>query len=170
MSLLNIVTQKAAEPAYDHSLAFDLFGSDGEVTIGKLGDGENCIGIFADGSWEKVTNLIGTFVVKKDNFKIPYLSEVGTPSFTMKLPKLPYGMLLGISKFFQEVMKRIHDSESMVQIFWDTVTSKYILYVPEQTVSKARIDFVHSLELQADPTKLWVMDCHSHNSMGEYNS
>jgi PRTRC genetic system protein A len=165
------VINPAPQAKYNPELAALLFGSKGEVKIESTdSEKQYCVGIFSDGSWEKRITDVGIFVTKRDDFKIPYLSKAGSPSFEFTLPKPPIGMLEGIANFFKLVMAKMKNSEVMVQIFWNKEKEKYFIYVPVQSVTGASISFTHSEELQNDPNSVWVIDIHSHNTMGAFFS
>lgn len=152
-------------------LAAALFGGEGEAKIESTdSDRKFCLGVFADAIYERRNTPIGAFVQVKHNIKTPYLSKAGTPSFELKLPKPPVGLLNGVADFFRKIMKTMNNCEVMVQIYWSFSEQKYQIYVPEQEVAGASIRFKHSLELQSDPDKYWVLDIHSHNTMGAFFS
>ncbi len=160
-----------AQPKPDPALNFMLFGNKGEVKIESLdGEKEFTCGVFQDGIYEKRNTPVGEFVYKKVDCNIPYIESVGEASFNYKLPKLPKSMLLAIVEFFRDIMRKMRGSEVMVQIWWDKEKEEYSLYVPEQKVSGATIDFQHSKDLQEDENKVWVLDIHSHNTMGAFFS
>lgn len=165
---MNTVVSKGK---YDSGLADLLFGSRGECKIEDLeSDKDFCIGIFSDGAWEARKNDIGTFSYQKHEFEVPYLKEPGYLLFEMALPKIPYGMLLGIVEFYKKIMVKLSNAEAMVQVWWNKEEQKYQLYVPKQKVSGASVKFDHSEELQNDDNMVWVLDTHSHNTMGAFFS
>lgn len=156
---------------YDQGLADLFFGSRGEVKIEELeSDKDFCLGMFNDGVWESRRNDIGLFSYLKHPFPVPYLSKPGYRMFEFSLPKIPYGIILGIAEFYKKIMQTHAGAEAMVQVWWDKDKEEYFTYVPVQKVGPASVKFDHSEELQSDPSKLWVMDSHSHNTMSAFFS
>ena len=156
---------------FNTGLAAQLFGGTGEALVSSTeSEKKYCAGLYADGIWERRNTDVGSFVYHREKFNIPYLSDKGETSFEYKLPKLPYGMLQAIAIFFRKIMEDMNNSEVMVQIFWSKSEEKYLIYVPVQRVSGASIKFDHSQELQNDSNSIWVLDIHSHNTMGAFFS
>lgn len=169
----NIYTPGYALPKgeYDADLADLFFGSRGEVKIEELeSDKDFCLGMFSDGVWESRRNDIGLFSYLKHPFQVPYLTKPGYKVFELALPKIPYGIVLGISEFYKKIMVSHAGAEAMVQIWWNREKEEYFTYVPIQKVGAASVQFDHSEELQDDPNVMWVMDTHSHNTMGAFFS
>lgn len=160
----------AAGPKLD--LMAQLFGSNSETVL-DLKDATKpfAVALYKDGIWERRDNTIGTFVFRRKTLTdVPYGYKECKPSFVLKLPKLPQGILDETARLFREIMKKMSDSECMVQIFWDTSTKEYFMHVPEQYVAKASINFIHDKDLQNNEKYIWVLDIHSHNSMGAFFS
>jgi PRTRC genetic system protein A len=171
MSLLPVVTEAKKEGASGLALAAALFGGEGEVKVESTeSDRKFCLGVFADAIYERRNTPIGSFVHVKHAIKTPYLTTVGTPSFTLELPKPPVGLLSGVATFFRKIMRTMSNCEVMVQIYWCISEEKYKIYVPVQRVSGAAISFDHSTDLQNNPDMYWVFDIHSHNTMGAFFS
>lgn len=161
----------AARGEYDSDLADLFFGSRGEVKIEELeSDKDFCLGMFSDGVWESRRNDIGLFSYLKHPFQVPYLSKPGYKVFELALPKIPYGIILGISEFYKKIMGSHAGAEAMVQIWWNRKKEEYFTYVPVQKVGAASVRFDHSEELQNDSNVIWVMDTHSHNTMNAFFS
>lgn len=159
------------KPELNLDIAKLLLGKQGEVKIEDIeSDKKICMGIFADGIYEKRVTPVGKFVYKKHNILFPYLDKSGEPSFEFTLPKVPFGLLTGVAAFFKDIMDKMHGSEVMVQIYWSFTEEKYFIYVPEQQVAGASIRFQHSEILQNDENVHWVLDIHSHNTMGAFFS
>lgn len=91
--------------------------------------------------------------------------------------KVPFVFLNQIASFFFQVMdknfgganSRVGDRhEAMAHILWDKVDKKYIVGIPTQRVSAARVD--HNFD-DRDPSRhVVVIDIHSHNTMGSFFS
>lgn len=158
------------EPKQDLMQA--LFGSVSEVcTDLNKSTKQFAVALYKDGIWEKRENQIGTFIFKRQELKdIPFVSQTITPSFSLKVNKLPINILKSTVNLFKDIMKTMNNSESMVQIFLDTENNKYLIYVPEQYVSGASIRFLHNQEYQNNEKLLWVLDIHSHNTMNAFFS
>lgn len=157
--------------ALNVSLAQLLLGKEGEVKIESTeSDKKYCMGIFADGIYEQRTTPVGVFTYKKYNVVFPYLDKKGDIGFEFKLPKVPFGLLHTVSKFFYSIMQEMNNSEVMVQIYWNFTKQEYFIYVPVQRVAGASISFDHSEELLNNPEVCWVIDIHSHNTMGAFFS
>jgi len=156
---------------YDEGLADLFFGARGEVKIEELeSDKDFCLGMFNDGVWESRRNDIGLFSYLKHPFQVPYLTKPGYHVFEFALPKIPYGIVLGIADFYKKIMATHSGAEAMVQVWWDKTKEEYFTYVPIQKVGAASVQFDHSEELQNDIDKIWVMDSHSHNTMSAFFS
>ena len=164
----------SAGPANLSSLRGSLFKNIGGAAVGSFDESKKmCIGLFSNGIFERRSGDIGAFVHRHSDLKVPYLNELPecTPSFAWNLPKPGVGILYSIRDFFFDIMKKMNDAEVMIQLYWDKQEERYFIYVPEQKVMKATINFKHSQELQADPSRyLWVLDIHSHNTMGAFFS
>ena len=148
---------------YNEELADLMFGSRGECKIEELGSEKDfCIGLFKDGVWESRRTDIGVFSFLKQKCDIPYLNKNGELFFELSLPLIPYGYLLSIVDFFRLIMVSHSGAEAMVQVWWNRIDEKYILYVPEQEVGGVSVNFTHSEDLQDNPEVIWVVDIHSH--------
>lgn len=83
--------------------------------------------------------------------------------------KMPLHLLRQIVQFFKQVMEENKGAklEAMAHIVWNPMLG-YHIRVPEQTVSAARVSY--QWEGYLGPDDVIVLDCHSHNDMGEYYS
>lgn len=105
-------------------------------------------------------NSVGTFSAVAENTKGLDRIRAG---FIPALPKIPYSELSKIIAFFKSYVKLEQELEAYALIYWSFADSKYYVYVPEQTVSKARVS--SSLpEIDEEKFPL-VMEIHSHNTM-----
>lgn len=131
-------------------------------------DAKNGNAIFANGTFDIITNDIGRFIVKsKKGEGFPYLKNKGEQSFTMLLPKIPANLLYGTYDFFKKIAET-NSNEVMVQIFWNKQNQEYELHVPEQEVAGASISFKRNEGAMIDPNLLWAMDIHSHVNMNAF--
>ena len=152
------------------NIAQQLFANTGEALIESL-DSEKkfCMGLFANGIWEKRRTHLGEFTQCVHPMQIGYLTKTCNPAFRMLLPKLPVGIYNATVKFFRDVLKTIK-SEVMVQIFWDLTKEEYTIYVPVQEVAGASITCKRDAGLMIDPNFVWVFDIHSHCNFGAFFS
>lgn len=114
-----------------------------------------------DGSvYDVRVNTVGTFSAIAENTKGLDRIRAG---FIPALPKIPYSELSKIIAFFKSYVKMHKELEAYALIYWSFEDSRYYVHVPEQTVSKAR---VNSLLPEIDEEKFpLVMEIHSHNTM-----
>ena len=109
-------------------------------------------------------NKIGIFIEETNEVPILEKMEVG---FEMALPRIPVEILLQIVSFFEAVYEK-HQSEAIVQVFWNEETKKYFMYIPEQSVSGASCDYERNTDLERK--HLLVFTIHSHAGMGAFFS
>ena len=117
-----------------------------------------------NGGMEIRENEIGVFsAVTK---KVPGLEPV-KEGLHMKLPKIPFAILLQIISFFKDVNMR-YGTEAVVQIFWDREKKEYFCFCPRQEVGETSVDFKRDKEKE----KRYVLmaDVHSHNDMEAFFS
>ncbi len=162
---------KTTPATLNMDLAAMLFGANSEVCVDlEKSTKQFAVALYKDGIWEKRENPIGSFIFKRTSIEVPFATNTIQPAFKMKIGKIPTGVLKATAKFFRLIMKDMSNSESMVQIFWDTQDKKYFIHVPEQYVAGASIRFLHTQEIQNDSRYVWVIDIHSHNTMGAFFS
>lgn len=155
----------------DPALAAVLFGSKGETLVESLdSDKEFVNGVYKNGIWEKRTTDVGVFVTLKQELSSPWIHSSMSQSFELILPKIPYGMILGLIEFYREVMALHQNAEAMVQLWFNKAEEKYEFYVPAQAVTPVTVTFLHSEDLQNDENMLYVLDTHSHNTMANFFS
>lgn len=117
-----------------------------------------------NGGVEIRENEIGVFsAVTK---KVPGLDPI-REGLLMKLPKIPFAILLQIMSFFKDINNR-YGTEAIVQIYWDRQKKEYFCSCPRQEVSGASVDFKRDKE--KEKRYLLVADVHSHNEMGAFFS
>lgn len=79
------------------------------------------------------------------------------------LPKIPFSVLKEILYFFWDVYvyKR---TEALAQIYFVKERKEYEIYIPCQVVSGSSVDFSRSIEREIDPSRILVMEIHSHGA------
>ena len=104
---------------------------------------------------------MGEFIAPKDN-----VSEFPSvrAGFTPALPLIPVSLLQQIISFFRCYMHK-EEYEALVHILWDKELNQFVVHVPPQEVSKARINADLSWDEYPEERYLHYMDIHSHNSM-----
>lgn len=102
---------------------------------------------------------VGIFTAPAD--RLPEFSQI-TPGFEMLLPKIPQHILAQVIGFFSALSKR-SELEALVHILYDTRNNRYILSVPQQSISHASVRSV--METDYPEEMIHVMDIHSHNTM-----
>lgn len=104
----------------------------------------------------------GRFITKAGN--IPELSEI-REGFYSNLPLIPFEMVQQIIGFFRSCMRDGAETEALVRVYWNKLEERFLLDIPHQKVSKARI----FADIPVDPEKedglIYYADIHSHNSM-----
>lgn len=112
--------------------------------------------------YELRKNELGEFIVPKDS-----VIDLGSvrAGFTPALPLVPIGVLAQIISFFRCYMNDGEQFEAMAHILWDKREERFIVHVPEQTVTKAHIDAELSRDDFPEDRYLHYIDIHSHNSM-----
>lgn len=126
----------------------------------------------SDGLWEVRKNKIGTF------YKQLYAGAIsGFPKldaedpvaegFELSLPKIPRRLLSQVLAFFRKLCDD-HDFEAYAQFYWNPERQEYWIRVPQQRVSKGRVEYVSASDV--DPSNVLVCEIHSHNSMGAFFS
>lgn len=126
--------------------------------------------IAEDGMYRLVKAAIGDFWVKSESFKNKL---IGSPSIQESfeqggdIPKIPGELFYGIIRFYRDIYK-VNKNEVMAQIWWDKEQQKYLVEVPEQTVSGASISYQRTGGWYDDPNKVLVLTSHSHHTMGKH--
>ena len=137
---------------------------------GEAKDGDYIIA--EDGMYRLVKAAIGDFWVKSESFKNKL---IGSPSVQESfeqggdIPKIPGELFYGIIRFYRDIYK-VNKNEVMAQIWWDKEQQKYLVEVPEQTVSGASISYQRTGGWYDDPNKVLVLTSHSHHTMGAFYS
>ena len=105
---------------------------------------------------------LGEFVALKDN--VVEFSRIRA-GFTPALPLIPASLLSQIISFFRCYMNETAEFESLAHILWDKESEEYVVHIPPQEVSKARVNADLSRDGLDETRYLHYMDIHSHNSM-----
>lgn len=121
-----------------------------------------------DGLWQVRKNRIGTFNIKIAEAVVPGLEKNMKEGRELSVPKIPFGLWKIVLAFFKDIQK-VQDTEAYLQFFYDSNAEEYILYCPEQKVSKASINYKTSPEFEAD-NMICVLEIHSHGTMSAFFS
>ena len=105
---------------------------------------------------------LGEFVAPKDN--VVEFSRIRA-GFTPALPLIPASLLSQIIAFFRCYMNETAEFEALAHILWDKESEEYVVHIPPQEVSKARVNADLSRDGLDETRYLHYMDIHSHNSM-----
>ena len=80
---------------------------------------------------------LGELIAPKDNvIEFPSVRA----GFTPALPLIPVSLLSQIISFFRCYMNNAAEFEALVHILWDKEQEKFVVHVPPQEVSKARVN------------------------------
>ena len=105
---------------------------------------------------------LGEFVAPKDNVvEFPSVSA----GFTPALPLIPVSLLNQIISFFRCYMSRLEEFEALAHILWDKELEQFVVHIPPQEVSKARVNADLSRDGLDEARYVHYMDIHSHNNM-----
>lgn len=138
----------------------NIYVQDGSL---KIPEDETCYIIGKDGIFlKKKLDLIDS-LTKVD--KISFLSNVDTFA-KMNIPKIPEKLFGNIFSFFRIVFEK-YKSESIVLLFFNVSKKEYKIYVPEQIVSPASLEY--SLDKTIEGFRL-IGTIHSHGSMSAFHS
>lgn len=120
-----------------------------------------------DGVYEIRKTEVGIFCAKISEHLVEEL-EPCVSGLKFNLPKIPFCKLQQIISLFKKYCFICDGIECMCQILWDRVKNEYFVFIPEQRVTKYRVDAViEPIEYyQQQMRYISVMDIHSHNSMG----
>ncbi len=105
---------------------------------------------------------LGEFIAPKDNVaEFPRIRA----GFTPALPPIPLSLLQQIVSFFRCSMNELAEFEALAHILWDKERQEFIVHIPPQEVSKARVNADLSRDDFTEERYLHYADIHSHNSM-----
>lgn len=129
----------------------------------KASDKAICLLPSGDGRvYELRKTELGEFVAPKDN--VVEFSHIRA-GFTPALPLIPASLLGQIISFFRCYMNETAEFEALVHILWDKELEEFVVHIPPQEVSKARVNADLSRDGLDETRYLHYMDIHSHNSM-----
>lgn len=117
--------------------------------------------------YEMRSTSVGEFIVKTN--KVIGADSV-QEGFSLNVPKIPFRLLLQTVSFFRDVCDQFNNDEAMLQYWFDTEKQEYFAVCLEQTTNKVHVTYLRNEELEQDPTKVLVMDIHSHNNMEAFFS
>ncbi len=104
----------------------------------------------------------GRFITKARN--IPELGEI-QEGFTSNLPLIPFSLVQQIIGFFRSCMRDGAETEALVRVYWNRLEERFLLDIPHQKVSKARIFADIPIDPEKEDGLIRYADIHSHNSM-----
>lgn len=125
--------------------------------------GETCYIIAKDGIYlQKNLDLVES-ITPVD--KISFLEEMKTFA-KLNIPKIPAKTFSNILEFFKEVYS-LYKSEAIVLLFYNKNKKTYRIYVPEQTVSGASLDYKADVTIK---DHILIGTIHSHAGMSAFHS
>ena len=135
----------------------------GSLEKARASDKTICLIPARDGRvYELRKNALGEFIAPKDN--VVEFEQIRA-GFTPALPLIPQSLLRQVISFFRCYMHEGEEFEAMVHILWDVEREEFTVHIPEQSVSKARIDADLRGDALPEGRYLHYADIHSHNSM-----
>lgn len=104
----------------------------------------------------------GRFITRARN--IPELGEI-REGFASNLPLIPFSLVQQVIGFFRSCMRDGAETEALVRVYWDRTQERFLLDIPHQKVSKARIFADIPIGPEKEDGLIHYADIHSHNSM-----
>ena len=101
--------------------------------------------------------------VKVNN--VPFLNDIESYA-KLNIAKIPINIFGKIVSFFREVYNT-YESESMVILFYNKLKSKYMIFVPEQEVSKASVEANKKVSFNG---YIPISTIHSHSDFSAFHS
>lgn len=121
--------------------------------------------------WKKQKTFFGEGLLPVQDVSEGCANIATTPAFVSKInKKIPYIFLQQIVRFFVDVSNKKYQSEAMIQIFYHIENEEYVLYCPEQSISKTRVSYQQNSDFTSSKDYIYVMDIHSHNTMSAFFS
>ena len=105
---------------------------------------------------------LGEFIAPKNN--VVELSQIRA-GFTPALPLIPQELLQQIISFFRCYRGEVQEFEALAHILWDRENEEFVVHIPQQHVSKMRVDANLIRDSLPEERYLHYADIHSHNSM-----
>lgn len=119
--------------------------------------------IAGNGVFKVSDNILFTSITESDN--VPDLENL-KEKIEYKINKIDYDNFCKIISFFRKVYDE-HKSEAIVLLYYNFDTSKFLVEVPEQTVSGASLDYNEAPRIKG--YKL-IGSIHSHGDMSAFHS
>ena len=115
-----------------------------------------------DGSVYEIRNTeMGKFITRTAGDAL--LSDISA-GFKRTLPLIPFDLMVKVMSFFRCLSQAGQGFEALVNVYWDTASTRFFADVPKQTVSKASIEARATDEFSCS-RYIHYMDIHSHNTM-----
>jgi PRTRC genetic system protein A len=119
--------------------------------------------------YEVRKNEIGVFISEAKKLKGSTGKGI-RQGMVLSLPKIPFKTLLQIISLFRDVCDMMNGDEALIQIYWDKVNKEYIPVCPTQTTTNTNVTFLADKDKALSDNMVYVMDIHSHNTMGAFFS
>jgi PRTRC genetic system protein A len=127
--------------------------------------------IQGDGIYAIVKNRIGKFILKTVDQKFPGMpTQFNGNKLVLDVPKIPEVIYWQIRQFFTDISKEMDEAEAFCQVYYDLNEKRYVVHVPEQTVSKASVNYdaTENLHRKFPERYILVFEIHSHNTMNAF--
>jgi PRTRC genetic system protein A len=124
-----------------------------------------------DGIYAIVKNRIGKFILKMVDQTFPGLpTQFNGSKLVLDVPKIPEVIYWQIRQFFTDISKDMGEAEAFCQVYYDQTEKRYVVHVPEQTVSKASVNYdaTENLSVKNPDRYILVFEIHSHNTMNAF--
>lgn len=136
----------------------------------ELPESGNYFLVSGNGLWlHKDTGIVKGFV-PVDNISV--LQDLNADAFVQcSLPKLPAQHVWKIQTFFKQIVKKFQ-SEASTTLYFNKSTNEFKVYVPEQVVSHASVNYERKALTHLEEMKdfLCVGTIHSHCNFGAFHS
>lgn len=144
----------------------DYMFFDGDYNL-EMEMNETVILMASNGVFEIIKTPIGLFNIQLAAFSLP-LPELKkfNAAYLWAIPKPDISLLYDLMALNKAVLKK-YSSEVFAPIVYDTVTKKYSIVVPKQTVSGAHVTYD---KVVYPENTIQVIDHHSHANMGAFFS
>ena len=127
--------------------------------------------IQGDGIYAIVKNRIGKFILKMVDQAFPGMPiQFNGSKLVLDVPKIPEVIYWQIRQFFTDISKDMGEAEAFCQVYYDQTERRYVVHVPEQTVSKASVNYdaTENLSVKNPERYILVFEIHSHNTMNAF--
>jgi PRTRC genetic system protein A len=143
--------------------------------VGEVGEAElnkmNNYVVQGDGIYLVIQNSIGQFITKIADMKFPGLpKQFNGTRIKLNVPKIPSDIYHQIVQFFTDISEDMGEAEAFCQVYYDKTEKEYVVHVPEQTVSKASVNYdaTKNLSVVDSERYVFVFEIHSHNTMNAF--